>query len=75
DIIAEGGEDGFNFDLGAMANTYYIDNVFVYEIEEEEVYEPIMILKTDEEKAEIIGEALQEWIYDMVTHFRDEVRV
>jgi hypothetical protein len=34
---------------------------------------PIIIEKTDEEKAEIIGAALESWISEMVTHYKNDV--
>lgn len=59
------------FDFGAKAATYYIDNVILQEIgttEKVEARAAIIIEKTDEEKAEIIGEAMETWISQMVGH-------
>lgn len=73
-ITGTGAEDGFNFDLGAVAGTYYIDNVLVT---------PTTtggggggsttIEKTDAEKATIIGNAMKDWISKMVTHYKPTV--
>jgi endo-1,4-beta-xylanase len=75
-ITGTGAEDGLNFDLGAVAGTYYIDNVLVT---------PTVaagggggtssttIEKTDAEKATIIGNAMNNWITKMVTHYKPSV--
>ncbi|MCD8044546.1 MAG: endo-1,4-beta-xylanase [Tannerellaceae bacterium] len=54
--------DRFLFSLGATATTYYLDNVVFSKVSEMgEVIE-----KTSEEKEEIIGNALEHWISEMV---------
>jgi GH35 family endo-1,4-beta-xylanase len=73
EITATGGETGLNFDLGQVAGTYYIDNVVVTNGEAAGNSEPIVIEKTDEEKAEIIGAAMEDWITQMVAHYKDKV--
>ncbi len=65
--------DKFIFDFGEFANTYYIDNVVLTTGESGGGSEPILIEKSDEEKAEIIGEALEHWIVSMVTRYKDDV--
>lgn len=73
EITATGGETGLNFDLGQAAGTYYIDNVVVTNGETAGNSEPIVIEKTDEEKAEIIGSAMEDWITTMVTHYKENI--
>lgn len=65
--------DKFIFDFGEFANTYYIDNVVLTTGESGGGSDPILIEKTDEEKAEIIGEALENWIVGMVSRYKDDV--
>ncbi|KAA6320367.1 hypothetical protein EZS27_029852, partial [termite gut metagenome] len=89
-ITAIGGETGLNFDLGAKAGTYYIDDVLVQEIPTETraasrmatfafshatllASGPTSIEKSDAEKTEIIGAALENWIKEMVSHYKDKV--
>jgi len=74
-ITAKGGETGFNFDLGAAAGTYYIDNVSVTEVGASTggPTAPITIEKTDAEKTTIIGNAMQDWISKMMTHYKTSV--
>jgi endo-1,4-beta-xylanase len=75
-ITGTGAEDGLNFDLGAVAGTYYIDNVIVT---------PTVaagggggssstsIEKTDAEKATIIGNSMKDWISKMVGHYKTNI--
>ena len=65
---ADGGETGLNFDLGLVAGTYYIDNVVVGLTNS-----PTKEL-ADTTKTRIIGNAMQYWISNMVTHYKDKVK-
>ncbi|KAA6331249.1 Endo-beta-1 4-xylanase Xyn10C [termite gut metagenome] len=79
-ITAIGGETGLNFDLGAKAGTYYIDDVIVQEVKPVEAAAatfasgPTIIEKSDAEKTEIISAALDNWIKEMVGHYKDKVK-
>jgi len=74
EITAVGGETGLNFDLGLKAGTYYIDDVVVTSGETgTSTSGPTTIEKSDEEKAEIIGAAMEDWISKMVNHYKDQV--
>ncbi len=74
-ITGTGAEDGFNFDLGAVAGTYYIDNVLVTPTVASGGggTSSTTIEKTDAEKATIIGNAMKDWISKMVTHYKPSV--
>ncbi len=74
-ITGTGAEDGFNFDLGAVAGTYYIDNVLVTPTTTGggSGGGSTTIEKTDAEKATIIGNAMKDWISKMVTHYKPTV--
>ena len=63
----------FIFDFGESATTYYIDDVVLTTGEVQTGSAPIVIEKTDEEKAEIIGAAMEDWISKMVSHYKTEV--
>lgn len=63
----------FIFDFGESAATFYIDDVVLTTGETNSGTEPIIIEKTDEEKAELIGDALENWITSMVTRYKDDV--
>jgi len=73
EITGTGGETGLNFDLGLLAGTYYIDNVVVSSGETESDSSPTIIEKTDEEKAEIVENAMENWITGMLTHYKDNI--
>ncbi|KAA6345488.1 Endo-beta-1 4-xylanase Xyn10C [termite gut metagenome] len=82
DITAKGGEEGLNFDLGAKAGTYYIDNVVVQEVIPVEATKaalatrasgPTYIEKSDAEKTAIISAALESWIKGILGHYKDKV--
>lgn len=73
EITGTGGETGLNFDLGLLAGTYYIDNVVVSSGETESDSSPTIIEKTDEEKAEIVENAMEDWITGMLTHYKDNI--
>ncbi|PCH71402.1 MAG: glycosyl hydrolase family 10 [Bacteroidales bacterium] len=73
EITGTGEEEGLNFDMGKIAGTYYIDNVIVTSGEAAPSSGPVIIEKTDEEKAELIGGAMESFITQMVTHFKGDV--
>jgi GH35 family endo-1,4-beta-xylanase len=68
-----------SFDMGKLPNvTYYIDDVKI--VEQPAVQSspalragPTIIDKTPEEKAAIIGAALEDWISEMVGHYKNDV--
>lgn len=67
----------FIFDFGETACSYYIDNI-VFGLKPVAETAPklksvTIIEKTDEEKAQIIGEAMDSYIMQMVTHYKDDV--
>lgn len=69
-----GTETGLNFDLGGAAGTYYIDNVVVTSGDSSGgPTAPVTIEKTDAEKTAIIGNAMQDWISKMMTHYKTSV--
>ena len=72
---SNGTETGLNFDLGGSAGTYYIDNVSVTEDDASGggPTEPITIEKSDAEKTKLIGDAMQDWISKMMTHYKTSV--
>ncbi len=73
-ITAAGTETGFNFDLGLLAGTYYIDNVVVSDgTSSGGATAPVIIDKTDAQKTTIIGNAMQDWISKMMAHFKTSV--
>lgn len=63
----------FIFDFGEFANTYTIDDVVFTSGEVATGTDPVVIEKSDEEKAEIIGAAMEDWISKMVGHYKDDV--
>ncbi|WP_072402626.1 endo-1,4-beta-xylanase [Flaviramulus basaltis] len=63
----------FIFDFGESATTYYIDDIILSSGEVETASEPTIVEKTEEEKAEIIGDALESWISQMVGHYKNDV--
>ncbi|GHT68251.1 hypothetical protein FACS189452_07540 [Bacteroidia bacterium] len=68
-----GTETGLNFDIGKEAGTYYIDDVDVYDVAGAPATGPTIIEKLDEEKTQIIGDALENWISTMVGHYKGDV--
>lgn len=71
-IVAKGGENGFCFDMGASAGTYYIDDVSFTEVidtggneEDPEV---------ELQNREAIDAALRSWITETVTHYKGKVK-
>lgn len=76
-ITAKGGETGFGFDLGGAAGTYYIDNVVVTDGSTTgggAGTPSVTIEKTDAEKAQIIGGAMDNWISKMMTRYKNDVK-
>lgn len=63
----------FVFDFGETATTFYIDEVVLTSGEVATGSEPVIIEKTDEEKAEVIGAAMEDWITQMVTRYTNDV--
>ena len=63
----------FLFDFGLSAATFYIDDVVFTDGEVNSGSEPVIIEMTDEEKATIIGNAMENWISGMVTHYKNDV--
>jgi GH35 family endo-1,4-beta-xylanase len=67
-----------SFDMGYLPDViYYVDNIKI--VEKQPAAAPILragpttIEKTDEEKAELIGAALESWISQMVSHYKGQV--
>ncbi len=67
------GNNALVFDFGQTATTFYIDDVVLTSGEVATGTDPVIIEMSDEEKAEVIGAALEDWIVGMVTHYKDEV--
>lgn len=65
--------DKFIFDFGESAATFYIDDVVLTSGEVATGSEPVIIEMSDEEKAEVIGDAMEHWIEGMVTRYKDDV--
>jgi endo-1,4-beta-xylanase len=63
----------FVFDTGETEGTYFFDDVVVTDGETGGSSEPTIIEKTDEEKAEIIGDELENWITGMVSHYKSSI--
>ncbi|WP_028375554.1 endo-1,4-beta-xylanase [Leeuwenhoekiella sp. MAR_2009_132] len=63
----------FIFDFGASAATFYIDDIVLTTGEVAAGSETIIIEKTDEEKAELIGAAMEDWMSQMLTHYKSDV--
>lgn len=74
---AEGYEKGISIDIGAKAGTYYIDNIVVSEapvLKSAPRKAVIITPKTDAEKAQIIGDAMESWIKQMMEHYKGDVK-
>lgn len=65
--------DKLVFDFGASAATFYIDDVVLTSGEVATGTGPVIIEMSDEEKAEVIGAAMEDWITQMVTRYTDDV--
>ncbi|MFV0591587.1 MAG: endo-1,4-beta-xylanase [Draconibacterium sp.] len=64
----------FIFDFGETACTYYIDDILLAKSEGGgDPGGPTIVEKTNEEKATIIAGAMEDWISQMVTHYKDDV--
>lgn len=75
EITTTGAEAGLNFDLGLTAGTYYIDNVTVYDKSKiVTTTPPVTIEKTPAEKATLIGGAMSNWITNMMSHYKGQVK-
>jgi endo-1,4-beta-xylanase len=77
------GENSFklSFDFGYLKNvTYYLDDIKVVEVvanapaQASVLKSATIIHKTDEEKAEIIGEAMDTWIKAMMERYKNDVK-
>lgn len=64
----------FIFDFGENAATFYIDDIVFTTGELATGTDPVIIEKTDEEKTQIIGEAFEYWITEMVKRYKDDVK-
>jgi endo-1,4-beta-xylanase len=76
-INSAGTENGFNFDLGGVPGTYFIDNVVVSDGAASgggAGTPSVTIEKTDTEKATLIGNAMTDWISKMVSHYKNDVK-
>ncbi|WP_321331610.1 endo-1,4-beta-xylanase [uncultured Bacteroides sp.] len=66
------------FDFGETACTFYIDNIVLSKNVTTKsralTRAAIVIEKTDEEKTQIIGDAMTDWISKMVTHCKENVK-
>lgn len=68
-----------SFDMGYLPDvTYYIDDVKIVEKTENGSMSavasgPVVIEKTDEEKAQIIGAAMEDWISKLVSHYKADI--
>lgn len=63
----------FIFDFGTSATTFYIDDIILTDGEVNTGSEPVIIELSEEEKASIIGDAMEDWITQMLDHYKDEV--
>lgn len=63
----------FIFDFGQSAATFYIDELVLTSGEVATGTGPVIIEMSDEEKAEVIGAAMEHWITEMVTRYTDDV--
>ncbi|MDR0824448.1 MAG: endo-1,4-beta-xylanase [Prevotella sp.] len=75
EFTSNGTETGLNLDLGKVIGTYYFDDMVVQELGATTAPggSAVTIEKTPEEKAELIGTALENWISQMVTHYKGDV--
>ena len=76
--VSKEGMNRFCINFGVSAGDYYIDNIVLSEkvVETRAVTRasgPTIIEKTDAEKAEIIRDAMEDWISKMVTHCKSYV--
>ena len=82
-VNADGNRDGevtgLNFDIAAVPNTYYIDNVVVsttpfskQNIVKKRAQSLVYKIKTPEEKKQILLDAMEAWIKEAMTHMGDK---
>ena len=66
-----------SFDMGYLPDvTYYIDDIKIVEntaTQSAQATGAVVIEKTPEEKAQIIGDAMESWISQMVSHYKNDV--
>lgn len=68
------------FDFGEKAATYYVDNVVLHEVTADtrktksSKLRATIVEKTPEEKAELIGGAMESWVSQMVGHYKHIVK-
>lgn len=70
-FTASGNVKGIKIDLGKKSGIYLIDNIIVS-------LEPPMNLtveKTDEEKAQIVSDAMESWIKSMIGHYKSRIKM
>ncbi len=61
-------------DFASTATTFYFDDFkFISDGTSSSPGGSIVLEKTDDEKADIIGEALDSWIYNMVTRYKNDI--
>ncbi|MDT0643565.1 endo-1,4-beta-xylanase [Zunongwangia sp. F363] len=72
-VTPTAGNNALVFDFGQTATTFYIDDVVLTSGEVATGTGPVIIEMPEEEKAELIGAAMEDWISSMVTHYKDEV--
>ncbi|WP_029036535.1 endo-1,4-beta-xylanase [Salinimicrobium xinjiangense] len=63
----------FVFDFGQTAATIHIDDVVLTSGEVAAGSPPVIVEMSDQEKAEVIGAAMEDWITKMVTRYTSEV--
>ncbi len=63
----------FVFDFGQTPATLYIDDVVLTSGEVAAGSPPVIVEMSEEEKAEVIGAAMEHWITEMVTRYTNEV--
>ena len=63
----------FIFDFGTSAATFTIDDIVLTTGEIATGTETIVLEKSDEEKAALIGDAMEDWITQMVTRYKSDV--
>lgn len=77
-VPTKGDRDKFIFDFGESASTFYIDNIVVSKNTPAGVRQKAtavtIIEKTDEQKRQLIDAAMTDWIQNMMTHYKDQVK-
>ncbi len=74
DFTAENANDKIFFDLGAVPADYYIDNVVIYDVTAITTGTGGLTPIPDDEKTVIIGNALTNYVTEVVTNFKGKVR-